>query len=142
MPRAARFPREWPELHALLVAIPNVGGELPIASDLLPHDHVLTDQSLRLLALCHQRERPDLASRLVAERSHIQRRKFHIANSFARFRPKRLNVATAFRHLAAGWKEKGVLGVHSRDCREITFVERTDKRIVEFIDRSFVLSRR
>src|SRR5215210_472698 len=76
-------------INLLLIAIPDVSCELPLASDLLPHDHVLSTHLLRLLVFGHQRESPDLTSRIVAERFYIHRRELQAANSFARLGPSR-----------------------------------------------------
>jgi hypothetical protein len=64
----------------LLVAVPNVSGELPIASDLLPYHHVFASHLLRLLPLSHQREHPDLTGRIGTERLHIHRGQLYVAN--------------------------------------------------------------
>src|SRR3954453_22113251 len=70
-------------INLLLIAIPDVSCELPLASDLLPHDHVLSAHLLRRLVFGHQRESPDLTGRIGAQRFYIHRRELQAADSFS-----------------------------------------------------------
>ena len=70
-----------------LVAVPDVGCQLPVAADLLPDDNVFVLHVLRLLALGLQAEGTDLTSSIAAERLHVHSRELEVADLLGRLHP-------------------------------------------------------
>src|SRR5262245_45003484 len=64
---------------ALFAVVPDIGGELPLVSDLLPHHEIFAGDVLRRRAFGLQAESADLTHRGRAECLHVEDGDFRIA---------------------------------------------------------------
>src|SRR4029077_923947 len=130
MPRICSFSawaavrkRRQADAAFLLTFVPDIGCELPVASDLFPHHDVLSGNYLPLRVLGCETERSDLARCGGPKRLDVEGRHFRIADFFRHAFPHCLDCRPALYH-ARPWRKCGrVLGVERCDAGEITLVE-------------------
>src|SRR5207248_9695552 len=82
----------------LLAVVPNVGRELPVSADLLPHHDIFAGDFLRIGTLGLQAEGPDLARRGSAQRLDVEGRHLRIADLLGHALPQRRDGGSAFDH--------------------------------------------
>src|SRR4051812_25255262 len=105
---------------ALLVGVPDVGRDLPLAADFLPDHNVFSSDLLRLLALGLQGECPDLLRRVAAERLDALGGELQLAGLHDGAGPERLDSGpSGIDDICAGWEQDRILRVEVRDRREI-----------------------
>src|SRR6266568_4111321 len=107
----------------LLAVVPDIGRELPVCSDLLPHYDILAGDFLRRWTLGLQAEGPDLARRGGPQRLDVEGYDFRIADLLRHAFPHCADRSPAFHHAGPGRKCGRVIGVERRDAIEIAFVE-------------------
>src|SRR6266480_6819664 len=114
--------KSWMGAH-LLAVVPDIGRELPVCSDLLPHYDILAGDFLRRWTLGLQAEGPDLARRGGPQRLDVEGYDFRIADLLRHAFPHCADRSPAFHHAGPGRKCGRVIGVERRDSFEIAFVE-------------------
>src|SRR5262245_15088461 len=107
----------------LFAVVPDIGCELPVASDLLPHHEIFAGDFFRHRTLGLEAEGPDLSRRGGPEWLDLKGCEFRIANLLRHAFPQRLDRGSALHHAGTGWKCGGVFGVERRDAGEISLVE-------------------
>src|SRR3954447_5916201 len=122
-----------------LVHVPDVSGEFPLIVDLAPDDDVLSDDLLRRIALRLEAECADFARRIRPERLHIDSGQLGVTELLHRAVPEALDGLPAVNHLAAGWKDVGILGVQLGQGMRIALVEGCGPLVAQFLDHRLVL---
>src|SRR5262249_51257403 len=118
----------------LLAVVPDIGGELPFASDLFPHHDILAGNFLRFRTFGLEAEGPDLARRRSAEWLHVDGCKFRIGDLLRYVLPRGLDRGSALDH-SRTWRECGrVVGVERGDTGKIVLVEALDPLGVHRLD--------
>src|ERR1700730_18126278 len=107
----------------LLAVVPDIGCELPVASDLLPHHEVFAHDFLRHRPLGLEAEGPDLSRRRGPEWLDVEGCEFRVADLRRHAFPQCLDRGSALHHAGTRWKCGGVFGVERCDAGEITPVE-------------------
>src|SRR5215471_18536890 len=110
-------------IELLLAVVPDIGCELPVAFDLLPHHEVFAGDFFRHGTLGLEAEGPDLSRRGGPEWLDVEGYKFRIADLPRHAFPQCLDRGSALHHAGTGWKCGGVFGVERRHPGEITLVE-------------------
>src|SRR4051812_5014546 len=121
-----------------LVHVPDVSGEFPLIVNLAPDDDVLSDDLLRRIALRLEAECADFARRIRPERLHIDSGQLGVAELLHRAVPEALDGLPAVNHLAAGWKDVGILGVQLGQGMRIA-LEGCGPLVAQFLDHRLVL---
>src|SRR6516164_5275398 len=125
----------------LFVGIPDVLQQLPFSAYLLPDDGVFQGAVLRRLSLCFKAASADFPCRVTAERLHVERRAFDVANLLHLLSPEDRDRVAALHHLGARRQHIGVFGVHCRQRRGVTLVEGFGPFVVRFLDHPLALGR-
>src|SRR5262249_6485340 len=129
-------PRHWvtSRRSELLAVVPDVRCELPVASDLLPHDEIFAGDVLRPRTFGLKAKSPDLARRGGAKWLDVESREFRIAHLLGHPLPHCLNRGSALHH--GGTRREGgcVLGIEGRHAGEITLIEELDPFGVRRLD--------
>src|SRR5262249_9593501 len=107
----------------LLAVVPDIGCELPVASNLLPHHEIFAGDFLRRRPLGLEAECPDLSRRGGPEWLDVEGCEFRVVDLLRHAFPQCLDRGSALHHAGTGWKCSRVFGVKRRDAGEITFVE-------------------
>src|SRR5215472_16163957 len=110
-------------IRLLLAVVPDIGCELPVASDLLPNHEIFAGDFFRHRTLGLEAEGPDLSRRRRPEWLDVEGCEFRIADLLRHAFPQCLDRGSALHHAGTGWKCSRVFGVKPRDAGEITFVE-------------------
>src|SRR5262245_64564996 len=110
-------------LIGLLAVVPDIGCELPVASDLLPHHEIFAGDFFRHRTLSLEAEGANLSRRGRPEWLDVEGCEFRIADLLRHAFPQCLDRGSALHHAGTGWKCGGVFGVERRDAGEITLVE-------------------
>src|SRR4029077_14766900 len=109
--------------RGLLAVVPDIGGELPFASDLLPHHEIFARNFLRSRTFGLEAEGPDLARRGRAECLHVESYEFRIGHLLRDALPHCLDRRPALDH-AGTWREGSrVIGIEGRHAGKIALVE-------------------
>src|SRR5262249_28588630 len=119
--RLMYFPQ--PEDCSLLTVVPDVGRELPVASDLLPHHEIFAGDFLRPRTFGLETEGADLARRGGPEWLDVEGCELRIAGLLRHALPQSFDRGSSLHHGGARRECRCVLGVERRDASEIALVE-------------------
>src|SRR5262249_11391585 len=117
-----------------LAVVPNIRGELPVVSDLLPHHQVFPCEFLRGWTFGLQTEGADLTRGRWAKRLDIEGHEFRISDLLRRAFPQRLDPGSTLHHCGTWWKDGRVLGVERGNAGEIALVEELDPLCVHRVN--------
>src|SRR5215467_15968269 len=88
----------------LLAVVPDIGCELPVASDLLPHHEIFAGDFLRRRTLGLEAEGPDLARCGGPEWLDVEGCELRIADLLRHPFPQYLDRRSALHHAGTRWK--------------------------------------
>src|SRR5499427_11098886 len=91
-------------IRLLLAVVPDIGCELPVASDLLPHHEIFAGDFLRHRTLGLEAEGPDLSRRRRSEWLDIEGCEFRVADLLRHAFPQCLDRGSALHHAGTRWK--------------------------------------
>src|SRR5215472_3811314 len=85
-------------IRLLLAVVPDIGCELPVASDLLPHHEIFAGDFFRHRTLGLEAEGPDLSRRRRPERLDVEGYEFRVADLLRHAFPQYLDRGSALHH--------------------------------------------
>src|SRR5262249_52047557 len=103
-----------------------LGGELPLASDLLPHHEILAGDFLRPRTFGSEAEGSDLARGGGPQRFYVERCELLIGYLLGHALPQCLDRGSAFHHGRTRWECDRVIDVERSNAGEVAFVEEID----------------
>src|SRR5215831_4845949 len=129
-------------IRLLLAVVPDIGCELPVVSDLLPHHEIFAGDFFRHQTLGLEAEGADLSRRRRPEWLDIEGNQFRIADLLRHAFPQCLDRGSALHHAGTRRKCGRIIGVERRDAGEITLVEEIDPFRVHRLNFSLLSERR
>jgi hypothetical protein len=127
---------------SVLAVIPDIGRELPVASDFLPYHEIFAGDFLRSRPLGLETEGADLSRRRGPEWLDVEGYKFRVADLLSHAFPQCPDRGSALHYAGTRWKCAGVFGVERGDAGEITLVEEVYPFRVHRLDLGFLSERR
>src|SRR5262249_10056938 len=110
-------------IELLLAVVPDIGCELPVAFDLLPHHEIFAGDFFRHRTLGLEAEGPDLSPRRGPGWLDMGGWELRVADLPRHTFPQCLDRGSALHHAGTRWKCGRIIGVERRDAGEITLVE-------------------
>src|SRR5262249_50243233 len=95
-------------IQLLLAVVPDIGCELPVASDPLPHHEIFAGDFFRHRTLGLEAEGADLSRRGRPEWLDIEGNQFRIADLLRHAFPQCLDRGSALHHAGTRWKCRSV----------------------------------
>src|SRR5262249_16778480 len=120
------MPAPGPGALVSFPVVPDVGRELPLPSDLLPHHEILAGDFLRPRTFGSEAERSDLARGGLPQRFDVERCEFRIGYLLRHALPQCLDRGSAFHHGRTRWEGDRVIDVERSDAAEVAFFEEID----------------
>src|SRR6516162_10322933 len=103
-------------IRLLLAVVPDIGSELPVASDLLPHHEIFAGDFFRDRTLGLEAEGPDLSRRRRPEWLDVEGYEFRVADLLRHAFPRCLDRGSALHHAGTRWKCGRIIGVERSDA--------------------------